>query len=348
LVDALETAGIPAFGPTKAAAQIEASKVFAKTLMQKYAIPTAAFRCFEDAGSALVYLRGQSVWPQVVKADGLALGKGVFICAGPEAAAAAVKSLMEDKLFGQSGARVVAEEYLKGPEVSVLAFCDGERVAPMVSSMDHKRALDGDEGPNTGGMGAVAPNPRYTPAVAERCMREIYLPTLKALAAEGRPFKGCLYFGLMLTAGGPKVIEYNCRFGDPEAQVVLPLLEGDLLQIMLACTEGRLMPDKVRFSNRSAACVVLVSAGYPGGCRTGYAIGGLNAAGGLEGVTVTHAGTRREGGAFLSAGGRVLNVTATAPTLEQAVKSAYTAARGLTFEGMRCRTDIGKAALEGM
>ena len=261
-VDALEDAGIPCFGPRQNAAEIESSKAFAKDLMKKYGIPTAAYEVFTDPAAAREYVESCPL-PVVVKADGLALGKGVLICETREGARQAVRSLMEDRIFGKSGAKVVIEEFLTGPEVSVLAFTDGETIAPMVSSMDHKRANDGDAGLNTGGMGTIAPNPYYTPEIAEQCMREIFLPTIRAMKAEGRIFKGCLYFGLMLTENGPKVIEYNCRFGDPETQVVLPLLESSLLEIMLAVSEGRLAGTAVKFSGKSACCVVLASKGYP-------------------------------------------------------------------------------------
>ena len=270
-VDALEAAGVPCFGPRKNAAIIEGSKVFSKRLMQKYGIPTAAFEVFDNPEKALAYLDTAPI-PTVVKADGLALGKGVTVAMTREEAKAAVREIMEDRKFGESGSRIVIEEYLEGPEVSVLSFTDGETVVPMVSSMDHKRAGDGDTGPNTGGMGTIAPNPFYTEAVAKRCMEEIFLPTVRAMKAEGREFRGCLYFGLMITKDGPKVIEYNCRFGDPETQVVLPLLESDLLEIMRAVTEGRLKDVPVRFREGACCCVVLASKGYPGAYEKGYEI----------------------------------------------------------------------------
>lgn len=346
MVDALAEKGIPAFGPNKAAARIEASKVFSKNLMKKYGIPTARYETFSDAESARAYIRAQDKYPVVVKADGLALGKGVLICKDEAAAMAAVKSMMEDGAFGASGSRVVVEEFLTGPEVSVLSFTDGQTVVPMVSSMDHKRALDGDEGLNTGGMGTIAPNPYYTPEIAQVCMRTIFLPTIEAMRSEGCPFQGCLYFGLMLTPDGPKVIEYNCRFGDPETQVVLPLLEGDLLEIMQATTNGTLAGVPVKWKDAYAACVVLASGGYPQTYESGKRITGL-VEGQLPGgeATVFHAGTRLEGGELVTAGGRVLGVTAVAGTLLAAVKDAYAAADHIHFEGMHKRSDIGARAL---
>ena len=335
MVDALAEKGIPAFGPTKAAARIEASKVFAKDLMKRYGIPTAAYETFDDAEAARRYLRARNQYPVVVKADGLALGKGVLICRDEREALAAVHSIMEAGAFGASGRRVVIEEFLTGPEVSVLSFTDGETIVPMVSSMDHKRALDGDEGLNTGGMGAVAPNPYYADDVARVCMATRFSPALAAMRAEGCPFKGCLYFGLMLTPDGPKVIEYNCRFGDPETQTVLPLLESDLLEIMLAVTEGRLAQTEVRFSGKYAACVVLASGGYPQKYATGKAITGL-ANGQLAGSRAT---------VLVTAGGRVLGVTAVEDSLWQAIASAYDAAGAIRFEGLHMRRDIGKRAL---
>ena len=346
MVDALAEKGIPAFGPDKAAARIEASKVFSKDLMKKYGIPTARYEAFSDAESARAYIRAQGKYPVVVKADGLALGKGVLICEDEAAAMAAVKSMMEDGAFGASGSRVVVEEFLTGPEVSVLSFTDGQTVVPMVSSMDHKRALDGDRGLNTGGMGTIAPNPCYTPELAQACMRTIFQPTIEAMRAEGCPFRGCLYFGLMLTPDGPKVIEYNCRFGDPETQVVLPLLDGDLLEIMQATTNGTLAGVPVKWKAASAACVVLASGGYPQKYESGKLITGLvngQLPGG--GATVFHAGTKLEAGGLVTAGGRVLGVTAVAETLQAAVKAAYAAAENIHFEGMHMRSDIGARAL---
>ena len=340
-VDALTAAGIPCFGPDARAAVIESSKAFAKDLMRKYGIPTARYETFSDPESACAYLENCAL-PIVVKADGLALGKGVVIATTREAARAAVRSLMEDRVFGASGDRVVIEEFLTGPEVSVLCFTDGVTVKPMVSSMDHKRAGDGDTGPNTGGMGAVAPNPYYTPAIAETCRETIFLPTVRAMAAEGRPFRGCLYFGLMLTPDGPKVIEYNCRFGDPETQVVLPLLESDLLTVMQACTAGTLAETEVRFSPRSACCVVLASNGYPGKYETGFPLTVTP-----EAAAHTYiAGARERDGVLVTAGGRVAGVTATADTLPQAVREAYRLAEGVRFANRYCRNDIGAKALE--
>ena len=343
-VDALEAAGVPCFGPTKDAAAIEGSKVFAKDLMRRYGIPTASYEVFYGAETALSYVETCPL-PTVVKADGLALGKGVLICETREEARQAVRSLMEDKIFGESGARVVVEEFLTGPEVSVLAFTDGKTIVPMVSSMDHKRALDGDKGPNPGGMGTVAPNPYYTPAVAERCMEEIFLPTIRAMAAEGRPFKGCLYFGLMLTGDGPKVIEYNCRFGDPETQVVLPLLEGSLLEIMLATAQGRLAEVDVRFADKSACCVILASQGYPGRYETGFPIS-LPETGANEHIYI--AGAAVKGGALVTGGGRVLGATAVAEDLPAAVEAAYALADRVHFDNAYCRRDIGRRALRAL
>ena len=340
-VDALTAAGIPCFGPDAKAAVIESSKAFAKDLMKKYGIPTARYETFSDPESACAYLSTCAL-PIVVKADGLALGKGVVIAETREAARAAVHSLMEDKVFGASGDRVVIEEFLTGPEVSVLCFTDGVTVKPMVSSMDHKRAGDGDTGPNTGGMGTVAPNPYYTPAIAETCRETIFLPTVRAMAAEGRPFRGCLYFGLMLTHDGPKVIEYNCRFGDPETQVVLPLMESDLLTVMQACTAGTLAETEVKFSRRSACCVVLASQGYPGKYETGFPLTMTP-----EAAAHTYiAGAREKDGVLVTAGGRVAGVTAAAETLPEAVREAYRLAEGVRFANRYCRKDIGAKALK--
>ena len=346
LVDKLAEKGIPAFGPTAAAAQIEASKAFSKDLMKKYHIPTAAYETFTDVEAAKAYLAANGKWPIVVKADGLALGKGVIICQTPEEALNAVEEMMVGGKFGASGSTVVIEEFLTGPEVSVLAFTDGKTMVPMVSSMDHKRALDHDEGLNTGGMGTIAPNPYYTPDIAARCMKEIFLPTMAAMNAEGRTFKGCLYFGLMLTPDGPKVIEYNCRFGDPETQVVLPLLESDLFTIMEAVTQERLGEVEVKFSTGAAACVVLASGGYPEHYEKGKVISGLKK-GQLPGTdaVIYHAGTDQKGGQLVTSGGRVLGVAATADTLKAAVDKAYAAAEGIAFEGLHKRNDIGARAL---
>ncbi len=349
MVDALAAAGVPAFGPDKAAARIEASKVFSKNLMKQYGIPTADYEVFEDPAKVMDYVRARGKYPVVIKADGLALGKGVLICQDEAEADAAVKEIMLDKKFGASGNRVVVEEFLTGPEVSVLSFCDGKTLKPMVSSMDHKRALDGDQGLNTGGMGTVAPNPYYTAEVADRCMKEIFLPTVEAMQKEGCPFKGCLYFGLMLTPDGPKVIEYNCRFGDPETQVVLPLLESDLLKIMLATTNGTLDKTEVRFSAGAAACVILASGGYPLAYEKGKEITGL-VNGQLPGsdAIVYHAGTAVQDGRLVTAGGRVLGVTATAADLPAALEKAYAAADSIHFDKLHRRSDIGARALAAL
>ena len=349
MVDALAAAGIPAFGPDKAAARIEASKVFSKNLMKQYGIPTADYEVFEDPAKVMDYVRARGKYPVVIKADGLALGKGVLICQDEAEADAAVREIMLDKKFGASGNRVVVEEFLTGPEVSVLSFCDGKTLKPMVSSMDHKRALDGDQGLNTGGMGTVAPNPYYTAEVADRCMKEIFLPTVEAMQKEGCPFKGCLYFGLMLTPDGPKVIEYNCRFGDPETQVVLPLLESDLLKIMLATTNGTLDKTEVRFSAGAAACVILASGGYPLAYEKGKEITGL-VNGQLPGsdAIVYHAGTAVQDGRLVTAGGRVLGVTATAADLPAALEKAYAAADSIHFDKLHRRSDIGARALAAL
>ena len=339
-VDALEEIGVPCFGPRADAALIEGSKVFAKNLMKKYGIPTARYEVFTEPEPALAYVR-TSPLPVVVKADGLALGKGVVVARSREEAEAAVRASMEDRKFGKSGERLVIEEFLEGPEVSVLAFTDGKTLVPMVSSMDHKCAFDGDTGPNTGGMGTVAPNPYYTPAVAERCMQEIFLPTVAAMKAEGRPFKGCLYFGLMLTRDGPKVIEYNCRFGDPETQVVLPLLETDLFTVMRAVTEERLSEVEVKFKDASACCVILASRGYPGSYEKGYPIKLPAEPAGQIFV----AGAALRDGRLVTSGGRVLGCTAVADTLSGAIDGAYALAAQVKFENAFCRSDIGRRAL---
>lgn len=348
LVDLLEERGIPSFGPRANAANIEGSKVFSKWLMKKYNIPTALYEAFDDANSAKKYLEANTTWPIVLKADGLALGKGVLICQTLDEALQGVTHIMEDKAFGDSGNKMVVEEFLTGPEVSMLAFTDGITMVPMVSSMDHKRALDGDQGLNTGGMGTIAPNPYYTTEIADVCMETIFKPTMHAMNEEGRTFKGCLFFGLMITPNGPKVIEYNCRFGDPETQVVLPLLQTDLLAIMQAVDSCTLADVKVTFSNQSAACVILASGGYPEEYKTGYEINGLTG-GSLptNGVEVYHAGTKQTNdGALVTAGGRVLGVTAVAGTLQEALQKAYTAAQTISFEKKHCRTDIGAQALK--
>lgn len=341
MVDALEAAGIRAFGPSRAAAEIESSKVFSKNLMKKYGIPTARYEVFDAPEKALAYILEQNAWPAVIKADGLALGKGVVIAQNEAEAGEALRSMMEDKIFGESGNRVVVEEFLTGPEVSVLAFTDGETVKPMVSSMDHKRAYDGDRGPNTGGMGTISPNPYYTPEVAARCMEEIFLPTIRAMRQEGRPFRGCLYFGLMLTPDGPKVIEYNSRFGDPETQVVLPRLKTPLIDIVEAVVDGTLAQQEIEWSENACACVVMASGGYPKSYPKGLEITGLDEDGQLQGVTVYHAGTSYRDGRFYTAGGRVLGVTACGDTLEEALDRAYEGVRSIHFEGAHYRTDIG-------
>ena len=339
-VDRLEEIGIPCFGPRACAAIIEGSKVFSKNLMKKYGIPTARYEVFERAEDAYKYLETAPI-PTVVKADGLALGKGVIIAECREDALSAVKSMMEDGKFGASGSRIVVEEFLEGPEVSVLAFTDGTTVKPMISSMDHKRAKDNDEGLNTGGMGTVAPNPYYTDAIADECMKTIFLPTINAMKAEGREFRGCLYFGLMLTKDGPKVIEYNCRFGDPETQVVLPLLESDLFDIMRACTEGRLSECEVKFSEKSACCVIMASDGYPETYKSGYEI---NIDESVK-PSVYVAGAKLDGDKLLTAGGRVLGVTAVDATLENAIALAYKKVEGVSFDNAYFRNDIGRRAL---
>ena len=343
-VDALEAAGIPCFGPTKDAAVIEGSKVFSKELMKKYGIPTAKSETFSEPDAAIAYLKS-APYPAVIKADGLALGKGVVIAQTFEEAEAAVKNMMVDHVFGASGSRILVEEFLTGPEVSVLSFTDGNIVVPMLSSMDHKRAKDGDEGLNTGGMGTVAPNPYYTEEVAKECMEQIFLPTIRAMKAEGRTFKGCLYFGLMLTKDGPKVIEYNCRFGDPETQVVLPLLVSDLLEIMLAVRGGTLREDIVRFREGAACCVVLASEGYPQKYETGFEIT-LPVCGENEDIYI--AGAKREGDKLVTSGGRVLGAVATAEDLKGAVDAAYALAGRISFQNAYMRHDIGKRALAAL
>ena len=342
MADAMEEAGIPAFGPSAKAAQIEASKVFSKNLMKKYGIPTAAYETFEDEDAAIAYLKAQNSYPAVIKADGLALGKGVIIAANEAEAVEAVHEMMSEGKFGDSGRRVVIEEFLTGPEVSVLSFTDGKTVVPMISSKDHKRANDNDEGLNTGGMGTIAPNPFYTPEIAAECMEKIFLPTIDAMNKEGRTFKGCLYFGLMVTPNGPKVIEYNCRFGDPETQVVLPLLKSDLLEVMMAVRDGRLSEVPVEFSDEAAACVVMASGGYPVKYQSGYEISGLDEKGQAEGVTVYHAGTKLIDGKFVTAGGRVLGVTATGKTLDEALAKAYAGVEKIHFTDAHYRKDIGR------
>lgn len=339
-VDLLEAKGIPCFGPSKDAAIIEGSKIFSKNLMKKYGIPTAEYETFSELEPALKYLETASM-PIVVKADGLALGKGVIIAETLDDAKEAVTSMMQDKVFGASGSRVVIEEFLTGPEVSVLSFTDGETLVPMISSMDHKRALDGDKGLNTGGMGTVAPNPYYTKDIAKECMEKIFIPTMDAMNKEGRTFKGCLYFGLMLTPKGPKVIEYNCRFGDPETQVVLPLLKTDLLDIMIAVSKSKLKDIDVEFMDKSACCVIMASDGYPASYKKGFEI---TFNGDKDGVFV--AGATLKDGKLLTSGGRVLGVTAVEDTLEKAIESAYKKTKTISFENAYYRKDIGQRALK--
>ena len=342
-VDALEEKGIPCFGPRANAAIIEGSKVFSKNLMKKYGIPTAAYEVFTDMEAALAYLETAPI-PTVIKADGLALGKGVIIAQTREEAKEAVRSMMSDKVFGNSGDQIVIEEFLTGPEVSVLSFTDGNVVIPMISSMDHKRAGDNDTGLNTGGMGTVAPNPYYTAEVAKECVDTIFLPTIKAMNAEGRTFKGCLYFGLMLTPNGPKVIEYNCRFGDPETQVVLPLLESDLLTVMQGTTNGTLAETEVKFVDKNACCVITASAGYPSSYDKGYPITMTE-----EAKTHTFvAGAALKDGVLVTSGGRVTGTTAVADSLEDAIKEAYRIADGVQFENAYRRSDIGQRALAAL
>ena len=339
-VDALEEAGVPCFGPRANAAIIEGSKVFSKNLMKKYGIPTAKYEVFTDLDSALRYLETAPI-PTVIKADGLALGKGVIIAQTREEAVQAVREMMVDKKFGKSGEQIVIEEFLEGPEVSVLSFTDGKTVVPMVSSMDHKRAGDGDTGLNTGGMGTVAPNPYYTPAVAEECMEKIFLPTIRAMNAEGRTFKGCLYFGLMITRDGPKVIEYNCRFGDPETQVVLPLLVSDLFTVMRAVTDGKLAETEVRFGDKHACCVIMASEGYPVAYKKGFPLTIPEEV--RRNVYV--AGASRKDGVLCTNGGRVLGCTAVADSLPEAIEQAYKMVEKIHFENAYYRHDIGQRAL---
>ncbi|MCI8501580.1 MAG: phosphoribosylamine--glycine ligase [Oscillospiraceae bacterium] len=345
MADALEEAGIKAFGPSKLAARIEGSKVFSKNLMKKYGIPTAKYEVFSKAEDAIRYIEAENTYPAVIKADGLALGKGVVIAQNLEEAKAAVHSIMEDKIFGASGNEIVVEEFLTGPEVSVLAFTDSKTVVPMVSSMDHKRALDDDRGLNTGGMGTIAPNPCYTPVHAKEAMDQIFLPTIRAMIAEGCPFKGCLYFGLMITPNGIKVIEYNCRFGDPETQVVLPLLKTDLFTIFQAVRNETLSDLEIEWKDEAAACVVMASGGYPQKYETGYEIEGLDKAGQSSLATVYHAGTKRSDGKIVTSGGRVLGITSTASTLKEALEKSYRAAETIHFEKAHYRKDIGAKAL---
>ena len=346
MVDAMQAEGFMTFGPKANAAIIEGSKIFSKDLMKKYGIPTGGYEVFTDSESAIAYIKEQNTYPTVIKADGLALGKGVILAQNEEEAVAAVREMIDEHKFGESSARIVIEEFLTGPEVSVLSFTDGKTVVPMISSMDHKRALDGDQGLNTGGMGTIAPNPYYTDEIAAQCMETIFKPTIAAMQQEGRPFTGCLYFGLMLTLNGPKVIEYNCRFGDPETQVVLPLLDTDLVDIMEATYRGNLDTLHVQWKQESAACVVMASGGYPVKYESGKAISGLDEKGQVSGAFVYHAGTKHADGAFLTAGGRVLGVTATAETLEAALAKSYKAVETISWDQVHYRHDIGQRALQ--
>lgn len=347
MVDALNDAGFATFGPKANAAIIEGSKVFSKDLMLKYNIPTAEYKVFDKAEDVIAYITEKNEFPTVIKADGLALGKGVIIPENLEDAVRGVKEIMEDKIFGASGNNVVVEEFLTGPEVSVLVFTDGKCVKPMVSSMDHKRALDGDKGLNTGGMGTVSPNPYYTDEIAEQCMNEIFIPTIEAMNKEGRTFKGCLYFGLMITPKGPKVIEYNCRFGDPETQVVLPRLKTDIMDIFDAINNETLSDLDIEWSDEACACVVIASGGYPKSYPKGLEITGLEN-GQADGVTVYHAGTAIKDGRLVTAGGRVLGVTALGADLQQALDTAYSAVDKIDFENKHFRKDIGQRALKAL
>ncbi len=342
MVDAMELQGIPAFGPKKNAAEIESSKIFSKNLMRKYKIPTADYEIFENSEKALEYIKKQNNYPTVIKADGLALGKGVVIAQDEIEANEAIISIMDNRIFGDSGSKIVIEEYLTGPEVSVLTFTDGKTIAPMVSSMDHKRAFDGDLGPNTGGMGTISPNPYYSEEISEYCMENIFIPTINAMNCEGRTFKGCLYFGLMLTEKGPKVIEYNSRFGDPETQVVMPRLKTPLIDIIEAIIEERLGDLIIEWDNNAAACVIIASEGYPGNYKKGVPIHGLDEKGQVPNVTVYHSGTITTKNGFSTNGGRVFGVTATGNTIEAALRVAYKGVSLINFDGCFCRTDIGK------
>lgn len=348
MVDRLNEAGFRTFGPRANAAILEGSKVFSKALMKKYGIPTAGYETFTDADKAIEYIKAQNSYPAVIKCDGLALGKGVIIAKDFEEAEAAVKSMLLDGKFGKSGSEIVVEEFMTGPEVTVLAFTDSKTVKPMISSMDHKRANDNDEGLNTGGMGTIAPNPCYTDAFKAECMEKIFKPTIAAMQKEGRPFKGCLYFGLMLTPNGAKVVEYNCRFGDPETQVVLPLLETDLVDIMEAVWEEKLDQLDIKWSDKSCACVVIASGGYPEKYETGKEISGLDEKGQSPLAYVYHAGTKLENGKYYTAGGRVLGVTATGSDLREALDKAYKAVDAITFEKAHHRNDIGQRALRAL
>lgn len=347
MVDALNAEGFATFGPRANAAIIEGSKVFSKELMKKYNIPTAKYNVFDKAEDVINYIKAENEFPTVIKADGLALGKGVIIPETLDEAVAGVKEIMEDKIFGDSGNNVVVEEFLTGPEVSVLAFTDGKCVKPMVTSMDHKRALDGDKGLNTGGMGTVSPNPYYTDEIAEECMNTIFLPTIEAMNKEGRTFKGCLYFGLMLTPKGPKVIEYNCRFGDPETQVVLPRLKTDIMDIFEAINNETLADLDIEWDDRACTCVIMASGGYPKSYPKGIEINGLTD-GQLDGVTVYHAGTKRDGDKLVTSGGRVLGVTALGESIEDALAKSYAGVEKIKFDGAHYRKDIGQKALSAL
>ena len=347
MVDALNAEGFATFGPRANAAIIEGSKVFSKELMKKYNIPTAKYNVFDKAEDVIDYIKAENEFPTVIKADGLALGKGVIIPETLDEAVAGVKEIMEDKIFGDSGNNVVVEEFLTGPEVSVLAFTDGKCVKPMVTSMDHKRALDGDKGLNTGGMGTVSPNPYYTDEIAEECMNTIFLPTIEAMNKEGRTFKGCLYFGLMLTPKGPKVIEYNCRFGDPETQVVLPRLKTDIMDIFEAINNETLSDLDIEWDDRACTCVIMASGGYPKSYPKGIEINGLTD-GQLDGVTVYHAGTKRDGDKLVTSGGRVLGVTALGESIEDALAKSYAGVEKIKFDGAHYRKDIGQKALSAL
>lgn len=347
MVDALNAEGFATFGPRANAAIIEGSKVFSKELMKKYNIPTAKYNVFDKAEDVIDYIKAENEFPTVIKADGLALGKGVIIPETFDEAVAGVKEIMEDKIFGDSGNNVVVEEFLTGPEVSVLAFTDGKCVKPMVTSMDHKRALDGDKGLNTGGMGTVSPNPYYTDEIAEECMNTIFLPTIEAMNKEGRTFKGCLYFGLMLTPKGPKVIEYNCRFGDPETQVVLPRLKTDIMDIFEAINNETLSDLDIEWDDRACTCVIMASGGYPKSYPKGIEINGLTD-GQLDGVTVYHAGTKRDGDKLVTSGGRVLGVTALGASIEDALAKSYAGVEKIKFDGAHYRKDIGQKALNAL
>lgn len=347
MVDALNAEGFATFGPRANAAIIEGSKVFSKELMKKYNIPTAKYNVFDKAEDVISYIKAENEFPTVIKADGLALGKGVIIPETLDEAVAGVKEIMEDKIFGDSGNNVVVEEFLTGPEVSVLAFTDGKCVKPMVTSMDHKRALDGDKGLNTGGMGTVSPNPYYTDEIAEECMNTIFLPTIEAMNKEGRTFKGCLYFGLMLTPKGPKVIEYNCRFGDPETQVVLPRLKTDIMDIFEAINNETLADLDIEWDDRACTCVIMASGGYPKSYPKGIEINGLTD-GQLDGVTVYHAGTKRDGDKLVTSGGRVLGVTALGESIEDALAKSYAGVEKIKFDGAHYRKDIGQKALSAL